>query len=107
MNNSIIWAFIGGIALEFIHWYGKRRDPQMPVYARSIKYWLITALMIVFGCIITYLMQLQRPLTQINSFALGFAAPSVIHKIAIFLPKDIYAGAKNNTVLPSIRSFLT
>jgi len=47
------WA--GGICNEVLHWWNIRRDANLPDYARKIRYWVVTGLMILLGGFIAYL----------------------------------------------------
>lgn len=39
----------GGCLLELLHWYGLKKEPLFPDYAKSPKYWITTALMALTG----------------------------------------------------------
>src|SRR5262249_25135226 len=39
----------GGVLLEFIHWYGLRREGTLPDYAQRPFYWLVSAGMALAG----------------------------------------------------------
>jgi hypothetical protein len=109
MHRIILWAMLGGAFLEIIHWYGLRKNPNFPTYARKAKYWITTILVIMFGGLITVAVSLSGgKITPIIAFVLGFSAPSVPHKLAKLLPKAILLGAEEEDSQPeSIRDFLS
>src|SRR5260221_12762894 len=39
----------GGVVAELLHWWNLREDKQLPDYAKSPKYWIITVGMILAG----------------------------------------------------------
>jgi hypothetical protein len=51
--ESYIGVFLvgtaGGILLEFLHWWNIRKRNEFPKYARSVRYWVITAGMALVG----------------------------------------------------------
>jgi hypothetical protein len=79
------WAFFGGAFFELLHWGGiRRRSPKrFPIYFSSGRYWVITALMIVFGAVFAVAVSLSgTPLTPLTEILLGYSAPSIIQKLA-------------------------
>jgi len=107
MWSVVLWAAIGGVCLEFMHWYEKRRDTFFPTYARTPRYWFLTIGMVLCGCILAYLLSLQAPISKITALAIGFCAPSLMHKLAKFLPKGVSYGRDITAGAPSARGFLT
>jgi hypothetical protein len=54
MEISGFWVIFavgcgGGIAAEALKWFGLRDSPNTPVYLRSVKYWVLTILMVLIG----------------------------------------------------------
>ncbi|MDD5038920.1 MAG: hypothetical protein PHN78_06355 [Dehalococcoidales bacterium] len=39
----------GGIAAEALKWFGLRDSPNTPQYVHSVKYWVLTVIMILIG----------------------------------------------------------
>ena len=50
----------GGVLAELLHWWNLREDKQLPDYAKSPKYWVITLAMILAGAFITWIYFGQR-----------------------------------------------
>lgn len=48
-------GLFGGLAVEVLRWWKIRTSPNLPQYAHSPFYWMITALMIVFGGVLAVL----------------------------------------------------
>ncbi len=102
----VIWAALGGVLLEVLHWYGLRQNPKFPTYARRLKYWLATVGMVVFGAVVAVaLAEAQNGMSTLNALVLGFSLPSVPHKLGQFLPIPAVAGARAEQV-DSLRGFL-
>jgi hypothetical protein len=45
----------GGVLAEILHWWNLREYKQLPDYARSPKYWIITLAMILAGAFVTWI----------------------------------------------------
>src|SRR5262249_4239226 len=84
-----LWAMLGAAFLEALHWYSIRYKPRFPSYARKAKYWIATAIMVIFGAVIAVLLlKLSgNVMSEINAFAIGFMAPSFQTHLKKFLPK--------------------
>ncbi|MDE5441088.1 hypothetical protein GWG65_06380 [Bradyrhizobium sp. CSA207] len=102
------WALFGGAFCELLHWGGLKRSAYVEIYARSIKYWLITVLMIIAGGLLATAMSLSGSgLTPLTAILVGYSAPSLIQKLAKNTPTG-NLGARDMTSQdpPSIRGFL-
>ena len=96
-------GFSGSISRERL-----RKNTRFPSYARKLKYWVSTIMLILFGGIFALLLSLSGdPITPLNAFVLGLSTPSLPHKLAKFLPEEIVAGdVGNDSPKDSIRNFL-
>jgi hypothetical protein len=92
----------GGAVLELLHWYNKRRDPEIPAYARNPIYWIITLLMAVVGggLAVLYFGSHAEP---IITFHVGLSTPLILQKLTTTVAR--VPGGKGTG--PSIVSFFT
>ena len=94
--ESIYWVFgvgaLGGAALELLHWYALRRDPQLPAYASSPVYWLITAAMVAVGGFAAILYFGGRANAML-AFHVGASTPLLLQKVTTTLVQQ--PGAKS------------
>ena len=106
MLTSSLQVFLGGLVggavLELLHWYNIRRDPQIPVYARSPIYWIITLLMAVVGGALA-LLYFGSQADAIVTFHVGLSTPLILQKLTTTVAN--VPGGKG--VGPSIISFFT
>jgi hypothetical protein len=70
----------GGAVLELLHWYNIRRDPQLPAYAGSPFYWIITILMAVVGGGLA-LLYFGSQADAIVTFHVGLSTPLILQKL--------------------------
>jgi hypothetical protein len=92
----------GGAVLELVHWYNIRRDPQIPVYARSPLYWIITVLMAFVGGGLA-LLYFGSQADAIVTFHVGLSAPLILQKLTTTVAN--VPGGKGAG--PSVVSFFT
>lgn len=69
-----------------------REDKQLPDYARSPKYWIITVAMILAGGFITWIYFGQRA-EAIVALHVGISTPLILQKLAISVPQ--VGGSRN------------
>jgi len=70
----------GGLLLEFVHWYGLRRDAKLPEYAGKPLYWILSALMALVGGILAVLYFGSRA-EAIVAVHIGISAPIILQKL--------------------------
>jgi hypothetical protein len=71
----------GGALLELIHWYALRREPEFPAYARSVRYWIVSALMALAGGLLAFLYFGGRA-EGIVALHVGLSAPLILQKLS-------------------------
>ena len=73
----------GGVAAEGLRWYKLRTSTELPEYARSIRYWAWTLIMILAGGVIAFLYTKHGELTNVvAAVQLGAGAPTIIGAMA-------------------------
>jgi hypothetical protein len=94
----------GGLLAELLHWWNLRESPQLPAYARSPVYWLITLAMILAGGLIAWIYFGERA-EAIIAIHVGVSAPLIVQKLVTSVPET--KGAKNIIVAPTptVRGF--
>jgi hypothetical protein len=90
----------GGVVLELVHWYAIRRDLDFPIYAKSAKYWIISALMAVAGGGLAVL-YFGTKAEAIVALHVGLSAPLILQKLATTLAQT--PGGKGGA--PNVMSF--
>jgi hypothetical protein len=90
----------GGALVELVHWYSLRREPQFPVYVRSVFYWVLSGLMAVAGGGLAVLYFGARA-EGILALHVGLSAPLILQKLATTVAEP--PGAKGGGA--SITSF--
>lgn len=75
----------GGLMAESIKWYGLRENRNWPRYARTARYWIITAVMIGGGGVLAclYGVEAVNALLAVN---IGASAPLIISSLATTIP---------------------
>jgi hypothetical protein len=96
----------GGVLAEILHWWNLREDRQLPDYAKSPKYWIITLAMILAGAFITWIYFGQRA-EAIVALHVGISTPLILQKLAISIPQ--VGGSRNIIATPqaNIRRFFS
>ena len=106
MLTSSLQVFLcglaGGAVLELLHWYNIRRDPQIPAYARSPLYWIITVLMAIVGGGLA-LLYFGSQADAIVTFHVGLSTPLILQKLTTTVAN--VPGGKGSG--PSVVSFFT
>lgn len=71
---------VGGCVNEFMHWWSLKTDPDFPEYARHVKYWIITAIMVVIGGGLAVL-YLGASVDALLALHIGLSAPLILQKL--------------------------
>lgn len=88
----------GGAVAEVLHWWNLREAPQLPAYARSALYWLLTFLMILAGGFVAWVYFGERA-EAIIALHVGLSTPLILQKLVTSVPDT--EGAKNIIVTPA------
>jgi hypothetical protein len=119
---TFLWAAGGGLAAEALRWWRLLRAQQegatinLPVYARSVLYWALTAVIVLSGGMlaVAYVASGQTlgPILAVN---VGASAPLIIQGLAASAPSGLRpsaasaapqgAGAPRHAT-PSVGNFL-
>jgi hypothetical protein len=96
----------GGVIAELLHWWNLRETPQLPDYASSVIYWIITLAMIIAGGFIAWLYFGERA-EAIIALHVGISTPLILQKLVTSVPQT--QGGKNMVAAPgpSVRRFFT
>jgi hypothetical protein len=96
----------GGLIAELLHWWNLRESPQLPAYAKSPFYWVITIAMILMGGFMAWIYFGNRA-EAIVAVHIGVATPLILQKLVTSVPEP--KGAKNIIVTPAptLRRFFT
>jgi hypothetical protein len=99
-------GFAGGIVAEILHWWNLREDKQLPEYAKSLKYWIITVAMILTGGFVTWIYFGERA-EAIVALHVGISTPLILQKLAISVPE--IGGSRSILATPqaSVRRFFS
>jgi len=94
----------GGVLAELLHWWNLREDKQLPDYAKSPMYWIITAGMILAGGFVTWI-YFGQSAEAIVALHVGISTPLILQKLVTSIP--LAEGSKSiiTTPLPSVRRF--
>lgn len=71
---------LGAVAAEALHWHGLRRRARLPIYLKSIFYWIVTAVMVLLGGFVAWL-RYGADGSALDVFAMGLAAPIILQKL--------------------------
>ena len=89
--HQVIFALLGGIAAELLHWYRLSRKVEgVAGYSRHSIYWITTAAMVMLGGIMP-LLYISGGASALLCFHLGATAPIALQKLVAGLPSSIAA----------------
>ena len=92
-EQVFLGGFLGGVALELLHWYGLRRRSTFPKYVRSAFYWMLTIGMAALGGVLS-VFYFGANADALIAFHVGISAPLILQKLASTAAKP--PGAKGN-----------
>jgi len=75
----------GGALAEFVKWYGMRESENFPTYARSARYWVLTAIMVICGGLLATVYG-TRIVTATLSVNIGASAPLIVASLVRTMP---------------------
>jgi hypothetical protein len=96
----------GGAVAELLHWWNLRQNEQLPSYARSIFYWVLTILMMLAGGFVTWLYFGERA-EAVVALHVGISTPLILQKLVTSVPATQGAKSMITTPGPSVRRFFT
>jgi hypothetical protein len=96
----------GGVVAELLHWWNLREDRQLPDYATSPKYWIITLAMILAGGFITWI-YFGQSAEAIVALHVGISTPLILQKLVVSVPQIGGARSIIATPQPSVRRFFS
>ena len=83
---GFVWGLAGGVGAEIAHLYAVRDKPR-PVWLSSLRYWVITVLMIgVGGGLVLAYVQSGARLNDLAAAQLGAAAPLLVRTLTAGTP---------------------
>jgi hypothetical protein len=95
---------LGGVLCELLHWWNLRTKPQLPAYAKRLRYWVLTVLMVVAGGAVTWLYFGQK-VDGLVAIHVGLATPLLLQKLVGSVPDP--SGAREAVPRDSVKSFLS
>ena len=96
----------GGALAELLHWWNLREDKQLPDYAKSPMYWIITAGMILAGAFVTWIYFGQNA-EAIVALHVGISTPLILQKLVTSIPEAGGSRSIITTPQPSVRRFFS
>ncbi|MBP1608797.1 MAG: hypothetical protein H6Q04_1032 [Acidobacteria bacterium] len=95
----------GGFLGELLKWYRLRENPRLPVYARSLFYWILTIIMIISGGFLACFYGITA-VNGVLAVNVGISAPLIISALAATVPPaSRQSGYKSQK--PSLCEFLS
>src|SRR5712664_4046845 len=96
----------GAIIAEVLHWHRIARRGRWPKYAKSLRYWFITFLVVLAGGVVTAAVSTPGS-SLLQLLLLGVAGPQLLHSAArshatTGPDKGVYLGSETDT----LRGFL-
>jgi hypothetical protein len=106
--SFFLWGIIGAAIDEVLHWAGIRRKDGRPTYASQLKYWVITAALVLVGGVVALALGISTELikTPLAAMLAGFTAPALIKKLAKTFLNTAVAGPSDEQPPASVRQFL-
>jgi hypothetical protein len=68
----------GGCMIEMLRWWKLKESPQLPAYAKSVFYWLVTLAMIIAGGFLAVLNGVADPVNAFTAVNIGASAPALL-----------------------------
>jgi hypothetical protein len=101
--DSYVGVFLvgtaGGALLELLHWWNiRKRSDEFPKYARSPKYWIITAAMALVGGLLA-LIYFGDHVQAILALHIGLSAPLILQKLATTMAEPGERGVEETSVI--------
>jgi len=98
---ELVVGSCGAIIAELLHWHRIARQGRWPQYATSWPYWVITALVILAGGIVTAAVSTPGS-SLLQLLLLGIAGPQLLQSAARAQrkkpkDKDVYLGAQSTS----------
>lgn len=107
--NVVVFALgcAGGVIAEAYRWFSLRESPDLPVYAKSILYWVVTVVMVLVGGALAsvYGISPDNPLLAVN---VGISAPLILKSLVQVVPQPQQrqlAQLESVVSKPSLRRF--
>lgn len=104
-------GFFGAFFGELLKWYRIRENEELPHYAKSFVYWLITFFIMFSGGFLTVLYGIEN-INAILAVNIGLSAPLIIQNLSRSIPfkeksvlQDKTHLNKKNSVKNSMRGF--
>jgi hypothetical protein len=75
----------GGVLGELLKWYQLKESPNLPEYAKSPLYWIVTVLMALAGGFLAWIWGIDpsKPFLALN---VGISAPLILKGLAAVVP---------------------
>jgi hypothetical protein len=111
MNNqdALLWGLAGTFLDQLLHWASIRHDPRFPTYARTVKYWIVSILLIAMGGVITlaYVQSVEKVTKPLSAMVVGFSGIALIKKLSQTFDKKVpVAGVAPAAPRATVRTFL-
>lgn len=78
----------GGLSAEVLHWYGLRRGSRVPIYAKSVFYWIVTFAMVLVGAFLAWV-RFGSDGAPFDVYFVGLAAPIILQKLIAHAPAGV------------------
>ena len=100
--NSYLSVFLvgsaGGLLLELVHWWNIKKKNQFPKYARSAKYWIITAAMALAGGLLA-LVYFGDEAQAILPLHIGLSTPLILQKLTTTMAEPGERAGEETSIL--------
>lgn len=90
----LLFASVGGILAEFRRWWDTRQEPDAPIYLRSIRYWVLTGVMILLCPFIAFMYFGGGPVEGLAVLQIGLSTPVILQTLMSGAPAQIQRGLK-------------